>query len=246
MNQPTSYEDIDILVMDYKNKMLRGDSTASESLSEIITLFDGYILKWTSILTGHNPNISDGESVAFLTLFGHKNVFTTVEMLRDCYSKYEKDEMYNEVLVKFIDKIVFFDKLPYASFTHYISTVFKYDMFRMVMSRYREVVDCKNTSYYSTTDDYSDYRDTPGISYMVDTSDDIVSMVPLPESLKSLESCFPSLNPMERNVLRMFSSGVSYEDIANMLGVTRRSIVRRVKSIKNKLSGWADEQALGN
>jgi len=232
-----TYEEVDTLVDNYKEALGKDLPEATGYLSEIISAFNGYILKWVSILGGSNPNLLDGESVAFMCMFGANNVYSAIDVLRYCYSGYNHDELYSEVVIRFIEVIVRFTKVMYVGFSYYLSRVFRFEMFRMVRNRYRDATASSNTI---------DIQD-PDFLYkgeMIDKAQ-YISLTPDVCEVLSTDNKIPCLDGRDKGILLMYVRG-GYNEISETLGITRRSAVVRVSKIRRKLKVWLEEQSISD
>ena len=228
--EPLTYSEIDNLVRDYKwyttSNVLEEQEYSGKCISELVQAFNPYILKWVSILSGADPNITDTEAIAFLSLFSNSNIYTATETMRKCFGDYERDELYNEILIRFIEVVIKFVKRDGVHFPGYLSSVFKYKMYRMVMGRVQELSRegmCVSLESIKVPD--IEAEDSP-----LDITEDCTTI-----------SC---LTRQESTLLNMYAyEGKSYDSIATYLGVNRREVWRQIRAIRDKVKRWIEEES---
>jgi DNA-directed RNA polymerase specialized sigma24 family protein len=224
-NQALSYEEVDRLVDSYKARMSNNDSAASSDIELLLQGFAGYITKWISILRGNTPNLQDSNTITFLTLMSKvlntNDVFSTLDVIKGCYRDSDSDEIYSDVIIMFIECVARYERRDYAGFTHYLSRVFPYRVFRAVMDKLEDTrtnVSLDNLPItrrkYESTAAYQDpYYDNLRLECLSNGESELFDMY--------------------------FLRGMSYNDIAKIKGIGRRQVVRRVKVVRTKILEWA-------
>jgi hypothetical protein len=236
--EPITYEEVDILVDNYKEMVGSDSQDCPECLSKLINSFNGYILKWVNLLSGANPNMLDGESVAFMSMFGRSNLYSAVDTIRECYGNYSEQELYSEVLIQFIDTVMRYERVKYSGFTNYLVAVFKFRLYRMVVSKHKETIKDNNSTRLHPTVEAGPDIELPDYDHNINLLPDVVDIYYNRADL-------PCLTNSEKNILSLFMRD-GYQGVADTLGNTRRSAVEKVAVIKKKLRRWLNEQSLSD
>ena len=223
MQEPITYNDIDNMILNYKNLLASDDvcdkEAAGNYLGTIVELFDGYIIKWVTILNGGNPNMSDKETIAFLTLIGKNlqlsNVNDVIDKVRSVFARKSYDELYSDILILFIETIARFEKRHITHFTYYLTKVFYYRVYRSYLSQ----------SIVTSRDN------------MIDIID--MNEVPSQEIDYNIDRITESLDDGELELYILFNDkNMSYDEIATLKGLSRGRIVEKVRVINKKIRDW--------
>jgi DNA-directed RNA polymerase specialized sigma24 family protein len=222
---PITYDEIDNIVINYKQLLLSNTpedyDAASKQLEQMINLFDGYIIKWVTILKGGNPNMSDKETISFIALIGKNlqlsNINDVIDKISSVFARRSYDELYSDILVLFIETITRFEKLPRAHFTYYLTKVFYYKVYRLYLKQ----------STIISRENLIDHIEIDTISSQ--------------EPDYNVECITESLDDSELELYTLFNDkNMSYDEIASLKGLSRGRIVEKIRIIHNKIREWID------
>ena len=203
-----SVEDINRMVMEYK----AGNPNVLDPLLEGMR---PYLTKWVNVLSGAHINTLDDEIQSFVSLFGCTSMIDVKDRLRHVFYYMTPEDMYDELIVKFIERILLY-KDGGPGFLGYLKGTFRYVIKRWVDSEGRSP--------------YVEYQD-------MDTVEDSDISIDLPDThIMTDTSILKSLSQKERRILYLkYVDGRTNTEIAAVYNLSPNTVSLIIARAKAKL-----------
>lgn len=251
-----SQELIDYLADAYKQT---GDMSYRDCLLEC---FEGYFLKYVSILSHHNNgvNINNKDTKNFLRLFMSKeeraNQYTyekyagnIIHKIRRAVRLFTPGDIYNELIVHFLELlerykpqiVLLKGRRQRISFAHYIQVNIRYKMCNWIVKKGRDILTGRDWVQYHDCLHESEYNydnDPPGVGIKINLEGWVWG--------EEAGELFSGLTEAERYLLWMKYEGdplgeLTMRDLALMMGLHYQTIVYRMEKIRKKLKVAIEE-----
>jgi hypothetical protein len=251
-----SQELIDYLAEAYRDT---GDMSYRDCLLEC---FEGYLLKYVSLLAHHNNgvDINNKDTKNFLRLFMTKEerlnqhtyekyAGTIVHKVRRALRLFTPGDVYNELVVYFLEllekwkpkKILLKGRRQQISFAHYIQVNIRYRLWHWVARKGRDVLtgrECVEYHEWLHEKEPNYDNDPPGVGVGINLEGWVWG--------QEAGEIFSGLTEAERYLLWLKYEGnpggrLTMKDLASMMGLHYQTIVYRMEKIKKKLKTAMEE-----
>ena len=252
--------------VDYINYLVDAYKQTGEDVyrEALIASFDDYFRKYVAIMHGRGTgvNVNNSDTKSFLRLFMkksdratqalyHKTVGSYIHMLRRSLVSFSKDDLYNELIVYFLELLEKYDTVTYKrgdkthriSFAHYAQVNIRYKLCRWIVKTSQDVITGRN--WVEFDEDMVDNSGFQSWSYPEQpVGIDLKNWVWGTTSTKP----FSDLTEMERYLLWLRFEGdpndrkLSTREMALLTGYHERTIIYKLNKIKVKLK--VEQEAL--
>lgn len=245
-----SEELIDYLIDAYNQT---GDMTYRDCLLEC---FDGYFLKYVSILCHSNKsvNILNKDTKNFLRLFMSKeertnsytyedSVGSIIHKIRRAIRLFTPGDIYNELIIHFLELLERYKPISYKrgnktsriSFAHYIQVNMRFRLCNWIIKKGKDIITGRDWVQYHDFLHESEYNydnDPPGVGVGINLEGWVWG--------EEAGEVFSELTEAERYLLWMKYEGnpigkTTMRDLAVMMGLHYQTIVLRMNNIRKKL-----------
>lgn len=121
----------------------------TDSLEQLLKIFDPFLQKWVNIVKYGTVNILDGDTAKFISLFGCNCLSDFKDrVVRNFYHMTEED-MYGELVILFIYTIEKYIFNGSVFFPGYLSNSFMYRLYRWVSSTIKRDINIGVLDYYN-------------------------------------------------------------------------------------------------